>query len=73
MSLASEFLLQLADRKYLDWALRHVVLQPTYTSAGRWNEARQLLVKALPSVITFNGVSGLEFPDIPDYMNFRAT
>ncbi|KDR72654.1 hypothetical protein GALMADRAFT_73578 [Galerina marginata CBS 339.88] len=63
----SAFVRDMADRHYADWALRHFTVQPLYYCSGRWNECRTLLAAALPSVLTFNGLSGDQFSYIPDF------
>ncbi|KIM42423.1 hypothetical protein M413DRAFT_27184 [Hebeloma cylindrosporum] len=69
---ASAFVRDMADRKYPDWALRHFTVRPLYYCSGRWDESRQVLASALPAVISFNGLSGDEFVDIPDYTKSLA-
>ncbi|KDR78813.1 hypothetical protein GALMADRAFT_244391 [Galerina marginata CBS 339.88] len=63
---ASTFFEGMANRTYPDWALRRLTM-PTYYCSGKWNETRALLVAALPSVVTFNGLSPDEFVKVPDY------
>ncbi|KDR72655.1 hypothetical protein GALMADRAFT_270615 [Galerina marginata CBS 339.88] len=61
-----EFPQAMAGRTYADWKLRHLAI-PTYNGCGKWNETKALLAVALPSVITFNGLSPEEFVKISDY------
>jgi len=64
---ASAFVRDMEDRRYPDWALRHFTVRPINYCSGRWDKSRQLLAAALPAVVSFNGQSGDEFVNIPDY------